>query len=297
MAMATDDTHLYWVEYGTRDGLGNYQHDGTLFSYAFADSKTTTVASSLPGPNALGITSGHAYVAVDGGPLIGSPAKAQVLRLPLTGGASELVQDSVSATNFASFGDQAFWGTNTGLYTVLPTAGAMPSTLLTQYAAQIAVDATTVYATDDALIFSVPQTGTTLTPLVGPGYTFALGGELLYGVEQLNNADGLILDSAPKTGGTWERKRALGTGSFPDRLQVIGDRFFFSASPDGNQGSDYSKEYIETGLISSSAAPLRLVEESGLGRSYSRRLLWTGTATAAFWSDGSAIFTRAITGQ
>jgi hypothetical protein len=293
MAMAADDTHLYWLEYGTRDGLGNYQHDGTLFSYAFADAKTTTIASTLPGPNGLAITSAHAYVAVDGGPLIGNPAQAQVLRLPLTGGPSELVQDAVSVQSFASFGDQAFWGTATGLYTVLPSAGAVVSTLHTDFAGQLAADAAGVYATNYATIFSVPQPGTTASTLVSPGYTFAIGGDSVYGIEPLQDqSGGLILDVVPKTGGTWARKHALGSGSYTDQLQILGDRYFFSERTGGADSS--SNEYIETGLISSAAGPLRLVDKSALQRS--TKLLWTGTATALFWTDGSAIFTRAVTG-
>ncbi len=158
MTLSVDDAHLYWIEYGTRDALGNYQHDGTLFSYGLVDAKTTTLAANLPGPNALGITSTHAYVAVDGGPLIGGTAHAQVLRLPLSGGASELVQDAVSPGAFASVGDQAFWQSTWGIYTILPTPGATVSNLFSSYgyAQQLAADPNNLYYGGSSGIFHLP---------------------------------------------------------------------------------------------------------------------------------------------
>jgi hypothetical protein len=300
MALSVDDTHLYWIEYGTRDALGNYQHDGTLFSYGLADAKTTTLAANLPGPNALGITSTHAYVAVDGGPLIGNAAHAQVLRLPLSGGASELVQDAVSPNLFASVGDQAFWQSTWGIYTILPTPGATANNLISfySYAAELAADPNNLYYISSSGILSLPLAGASPNLVVSPGYTFALAADSVYGVETQGDAvAGMILDVAPKTGGAWTRERALGAGDYPDRLQIIGDRYVFSASPpfpagSNNTGPDLTKEYLETGLLSSTAAPLRLVEKSALQNNL--RMLWTATATAVFWSDRSAIFSRSL---
>ncbi|HEY5372040.1 MAG TPA: hypothetical protein VIK01_00070, partial [Polyangiaceae bacterium] len=290
-AMAADDTHLYWLEYGTRDGLGNYQHDGTLFSYGLADGELTSLATALPGPYELGVTTGHAYVAVDGGPLIGSPEHAQVLRLPLAGGAAELVQDAVTVGRFTTAGDQAFWA-GAGLYTVLPTPGASVSTLVAGiFVTQAAADASAVYYNSGlSPIMSVLQTGSTPSVVVAPFLpsAFALSGDSIYGVEGL--ATGSFLDTVPKAGGTWIRKRALGDAS-ANNLQIIDDRYFFD-------GQYYNTPvlYIETGLISSDAPPARLVEVNG-NSDLNKQMLWVATQETVFWSDGRAILARAVTGN
>jgi hypothetical protein len=306
-AMAADDTRLYWIDYGTRDALGNYQQDGALLSYGFADAKTTTVASDLPGPDALGVTSGHAYVAVDGGPLIGSPVRAQLLRLPLAGGAQELVQDPVTPTSFAANGDQAFWSTSSGVYSATATGDVTLAHLFNSCAGGLQADATDLYGSDCSnsifrftLAGSAPSAGATetQTSVVSPNYPYALGGDLVYGVE---SGLGLILDQAPKTGGVWNRKRALGEGGRPDRVQIVGDRYFVSAT---TTASGYTKAEIVTGLISSAAPPVRLLEMSlaafggALGQYCTDvdclPLVWVGSATTLFWTDGSAVFSRPI---
>jgi hypothetical protein len=154
-----------------------------------------------------------------------------------------------------------------------------------------------VYYADYSSIFSLPQTGGPPNLLVSPGYAFALAGHSVYSVESPGLAVSMTLDLAPKTGGAWQRKRALGAGS-PDRLQVIGDRYFVGAAPrvsDADPFADLSRAYIETGLISSNDVPVRLVETSLVSASH--RLNWTSTAQAVYWSDGSAILTRPATGK
>lgn len=56
VALAANETALYWVEYGTRDSLGNYQHDGALKSVPLSGGEVTTVSASLPGPLQLWLT-------------------------------------------------------------------------------------------------------------------------------------------------------------------------------------------------------------------------------------------------
>jgi hypothetical protein len=238
---------------------------------------------------------------VDGGPLIGSAAHAQLLRLPLSGGASELVQDAVSPSAFASVGDQDFWQSPSGIYTILPTPAATVSNLFSGYAQQLAADGSNLYYDGGSGVLSLPFVGATPNLVVSPGYTFTPAADSVYGIETQNFAVGMILDVVPKTGGAWTRKRALGAGDSADRLQIVGDRYVFSASPPlppgGFIGGDTTKEYLETGLISSSAAPLRLVEAAVSSQNDARRMPWVATAQTVFWSDRSAIFSRAITGQ
>ncbi|MEO7035254.1 MAG: hypothetical protein ABI548_15130 [Polyangiaceae bacterium] len=300
VALAADDAHLYWLEYGTRDNLGNYQNDGALRAYDLATAKTTTLAGNLPGPNALGITAGHAYVGVDGGSLIGSAPHLQLLTLPLSGGAPTVVQESVAPTSFAAAGDQAFWSTNSAVYTVEPSGAAAPTQVRDSSAAGLQADAADLYFVGpnggSDVILRQPQTGPNAAPtlVVPQTYAFTLSGDSLYGVETLGFAEGMTLDQVPKAGGNWTRERALGAGD-PGSVKIIGDRYFVAAIPPypvgGNtRGGDSSKGIMLTGLLSSSAPPLRLVETS-------TSVVWQATATSVFWTDGNAIFSRPVTGK
>jgi hypothetical protein len=295
--LAANDTHLYWVEYGTRDDLGNYQHDGALRDYDIASAKATTLAGNLPGPVALGITSQHAYVGVDGGTLIGAPARPQLLRLLLSGGATEVVQDA-EVGGFTAAGDQAYWTTSSGpgkpsasIYTVAPSGTGAPMQIReASYTLYLQADDTDLYFVGPyggkGVIVRQSQTGASsaATQVASQPYIFGLSADSVYGVE-----DGMVLDQVPKTGGEWTRKRALGAGGNPELVQIIGDRYFVAAHPD--YPNDYSKAMVLTGLLSSNAPPLRLVETS------IRRPNWQFTAKAVFWTDGKAIFSRAVTDE
>ena len=298
VAFGADDTHLYWLEYGTRDSLGNYQHDGALRAYDLSSAEVTTLADNLPGPNSLGITAGHAYVGADGGALIGTPPNPQVLRLPLGGGATEVVQESEAAYSFAAAGDQAYWATDQAIYTVAPSGTATPMQLHDSSASQLHADDTDLYyeafSEGSDVILRQSQTGTSATQ-VAQAFAFALNEDSLYGVESLGAAQGMILDQVPKSGGNWTRQQALGVGDGPS-LQIIADRYFVGAFPphppgDGIIGADDSKAMILTGLLSSNAPPVRLVEAAGRWQG----LIWQATATSLFWTDGRAIFSRPVT--
>ncbi|HEY3669265.1 MAG TPA: hypothetical protein VGL19_24875, partial [Polyangiaceae bacterium] len=86
----------------------------------------------------------------------------------------------------------------------------------------------------------------------------------------------------------------LGAGDSADRLQVAGDQFFASARLGPSCAN--TEVYVETGLISSPTSTLRLVEKP-TPKPARRPLLWIGTATTLFWSDGSAVFSRAVSGK
>jgi len=123
-------------------------------------------------------------------------------------------------------------------------------------------------------------------------YPFGLSADSIYAVESLGFGTGLILDQMPNAGGDWTRKHALGTGDGPSLVQIIGDRYFVAAHPAYPPGAniigeDTSKSMLLTGLLSSSAPPLRLVETSTV-------VDWQFTATWVFWSDHHAIFSRPV---
>src|SRR6185295_13943323 len=107
---------LYWTDYGTRDALGNHQHDGVVRSYDFANGAVATVTSGLAGPTGIGVTDGYVYVELDGGPLTLGASEPKIWRVPLAGGTLELVQDQQAlgqagaqfSRSFVSSGSSAF---------------------------------------------------------------------------------------------------------------------------------------------------------------------------------------------
>lgn len=78
--ITADGENLYWLNYGTRDHLGNYNNDGALLAYSFQSRVTRTVVAALSGPVDLEVTIAHAYFLEDGGPLNGGVAKPIKLR-------------------------------------------------------------------------------------------------------------------------------------------------------------------------------------------------------------------------
>ena len=302
-ALAADDAHLYWAEYGTRDSLGNYQNDGVVMSFAFDGGTIQQVASTLPGPVGLGVTSTHVYVYVDGGPLIGSVIHSQLLRLPLAGGAPELVEDGTAPGEFQGVGDLAFWTAADGLKSVRSEAGAVPTVAFTGYAWGLRADETTLYfagslrpddgSPDDTVIQSRSLAGGPVNVLGLSPLTFAIKDDSLYGIEEINNSTGLILNRASKTGGNWQRIRALGAGG-ESELRIAGDRYFWSAAPP--EVGPYAQPArglvsIQTASFTTDAPPVRLQEESVPRYG---TFAWIGTATSLYWTNGSAIYARAL---
>jgi hypothetical protein len=286
-ALAIDDTHLYWLEYGTRDSLGNYQNDGALMAMSLADGTKKKLATAIPGPNALGITNGQAYVMVDGAALVGAVEHLQLLRFPLTGGTSQLIQDgsppllSRRPTIFAAVGSTAYWTGPNSLYSVASDS-ALPTVVATGYVDGLHADATDLYFDDGSAHISrtsltpgsmVERLGLDLRP-------FDLNGDFIYGLEDTNN--GIILTKTAKSGGSWLRVIALGE-RFPTRLVFTSDRLFVEW-----RGSDHLPG-VTTTTLGSTAPPIRLLDPvEGFVKS------WVGTTSKVYWTDGRRIYSRAI---
>jgi hypothetical protein len=307
-AVNADDTRLYWVDYGSRDPLGNHLQDGTLMARALSDGTTATLASGLAGPVQVGITTSHAYFAVDGGGLVGSSSKPAIFRVPLTGGTPELVQqgsgigiDGYCFGCFTHSGGQALWyGTST--YKMSAQENAAPTALLPEPTAWLAADDTHLYYANcacfgslDTTISRIPIDGGTPEPLLSPAYTFALKGDFLYGIESVENATGVILVRGPKTGGAWKRILALGAGGPQGSLKIVGNRYYFDARPP-QQGSytaqDFTKMNIVTGVLDSGNPPVRVLHRAATQSNLDHR--WIGTEHALFWTDGNAIYSRSV---
>jgi len=307
-ALAASDSHVYWLEYGTHDALGNYQHDGALLSYRIADGTTTTVASGFDGPTSLALTTTHAYVVSDG-ILNGQPQASRAL---LTGGGVEPLQQDPFSTEegfpagFTAVGSQAFWSTSTGIYTQTASSNAVQKLLLSTdgHVYPLISDGTELFYSD----YSASGFAVIRSPIASPapqfvaassGLGFALHGDDLVELDVVLNGSqyGTILSRAPKSGGEFQQYRPLGTGS-PEitidapALQVVGDRYFFIVrvsvqDRDGNYGG-IQRRVLSAGFADNDP-PIRLLEVPQESHFH-----WVGTAVGLFWSDGRAIYQQPL---
>jgi hypothetical protein len=184
---------------------------------------------------------------------------------------------------FATKGDRAYWNDSQNWY-FADTTGWTP--LASGGATVAAVDDTTLYTAGSSLQ-SLPIAGGTPTTLNNAGYPFALGDNLIYGLEEID--DGIVINKLPKTGGAWVRILALGGGS-PRKIVVVGDRYFVSVE----RRLFYSnrEDSILTGLFTGNAPPVRIVQQVRSDRLPS--MLFAATATTLYWSDGRAVYQRAL---
>jgi len=304
VALTASDSHVYWLEYGTRDALGNYQHDGALMAYSIADGTTTTLAAGLAGPMGLELTTTHAYVYVDGAPLIGTPTQPQLLRVPLSGGSPQLVKDGAQPHRraFRAVASRAFWSDFTTVYSMLSDADATPTEFLTEYASSLDSDDTDLYyAAQSGALMRAPLSGTGPVETGLSVYDYALYGDSVFTIEAINNggASGGLLSRAPKSGGAFQRIRALGAGS-PRNLKVVGDRYFLDVVPDPlpvENGQSIGEVFafttqVLTASFVGSDPPIRLLDRATRENVVDR--LWVGTATALYWSEGQAIYKQPL---
>lgn len=299
--ISADEANVYWIGYGSRDALGNFNDDGTLRAWSLADGTMATLATELPGPVGLGITNSHAYILVDGALLIGSVAHLQILRVPLSGGKPELIQDAEVDPrwwgDFVTSAARAFWAGSERLYSMATddTKASVfaPSPVLSDVAFAAAADEThlyysTSYLTGQAPVLRrTPISGGPGEDVTSPVRPIALRDGFVYSVEDIDNGTGRILVRATASGGNWVRVRALGAGNGSiSHFQLAGNRYFFDGFTSSRAESTAS---VVTAALDSDAPAIRIVEVDPL-----ERLMWVGTADAIFWTDGSSVYTRTL---
>jgi hypothetical protein len=294
-ALTASESRVYWVEYGTRDTLGNYQHDGALLAYTIADGTTTVLASGLEGPIGVELTTSHAYIYVDGGRPLNTPTRSQLLRVPLAGGSTALVQDGARPASFAAAGSRAFWSrhhdaASPGIYSMTSDANAVPSLFVTGYATSLKTDTTNLYYLADQGLMHSPI-ASAAPVAVGSFYgAFVLHADGIFTVESLN--PGGLLQRAPKSGGDFLRVRALGSGT-PSALSAVGDRYFLNVTQSSQWtpwGYGSIRQVLTAGFVSTDP-PIRLLERTPPSNA---RLRWVGTADALYWSEGRAIYKQPL---
>lgn len=80
---------VYWVEYGSKDELGNYLRDGKLKSISTSDGAAALIAGGLAGPYSLAVSDSHAYVLLDRSNSTNGPR--QLLQVSLANGVAREV--------------------------------------------------------------------------------------------------------------------------------------------------------------------------------------------------------------
>ena len=295
-ALTASESHVYWVEYGTRDALGNYQHDGALLAYAIADGTTTVVASALEGPIDVELTTSHAYIYIDGARPLNTPIHSQLLRVPLSGGTAELVQEGARPASFAAAGSKAFWSRNytegtPNIYSLESDANAVPTVFVAAYANALASDATDLYYLSDQGLMRSPIASAAPVVLGASPGAFVLHDDSIFSLESVTA--GGLLQRGPKSGGDSLRVRALGSGT-PSELQAVGDRYFLSVAQSGNwtpSGFAYYAQVLTAGFVGTDP-PIRLLERTKPITSPDQ--LWVGTASDLYWSEGRTIYKQPL---
>jgi len=285
--LTADDSALYWVDYGTRDSLGNYQNDGVAMSYSFADKKTNVLASALAGPQHIVPTTLHAYIAVDGGQLVGSPVQNQVLRLPLAGGTPSAVG------GFAQFiaahsGDSLYLQAGDTVNVIGGEESAFTPFLTgVDIHDRITADSDSLYYTTSAGLERAPISGAPPTTVTSSSLARSVSGEWIYGLELIDG--GIMLEKVAKSGGTWSRIKALGPGN-ARVLQMVGDRYFVTATF-WDQSVLSSSASLLTGTLAAADNPVRIMNLTNPDLTPTK---FVGTASAVYWTDGRAIYQRPL---
>jgi hypothetical protein len=174
------------------------------------------------------------------------------------------------------------------IYSASAEVGAVPSAFLTNATEpeNLAADATSLYFIDGggpSQVESAPLTG---GPAVSTGITlsqFVLRGDSIYALDGADNGDELVLDQAPKAGGTIRRIRGLGNSG--GDIHVVGDRYFWAR---------YQSDSTEMVVLTASFVSSDPVERVLDAPMQSNKPLWAVTTTALYWSDGNAIYSRSL---
>jgi len=288
-AITASESRVYWVEYGTRDALGNYQHDGSVLEYSPSDGTTSVIASGLEGPTAVEVTTTHAYIYVDGARPLYTPIHAQLLRVPLTGGTPEVVQEGALPAAFAAAGSKAFFSSEStqpsqNIYAMASDSGAVPVEFVPGSSYRLESDGTNLYYQSSNGLTRTPVTSAAPVPLGVSADNFVLSGDSIFATEGIAPG-GVMLSRASKSGGEFLRVRPLGSG-YPVRLRHAGSRFFVETSSYNSP----SWHQVLTATLADEPA-IRLVEPN---RGWAGDRLWAATETAVYWSEGRAIYQQPI---
>lgn len=281
-SLAADDEYVYWIEYGTFDGLDNYQFDGALKRLDTDSGLVDLLADDLEGPVQLGITDAEVFLVLDRSTTIDPNGDRAIGRAPIAGGALELM-DHPGGTEYSfmtSFEDLAYFGIqadeewaireyapgDTGR-SILPFSPNMPP------GREIAVDAEYLYFKRGGFWRQTVDGDSEPEQLSTAQYSaFALQGERILATR---GQAPMYLASMPLGGGAWSNILRLGEHYAAERLLVHGERFVVECS------TESGAPYLLSGFWSQ-GDPQRFT----LGP----RRAWAATETELFIAHGSDLF-------
>jgi hypothetical protein len=302
--LTASETTLYWVEYGSKDDLGNYQHDGQLFARDFDSSFVDEIATDLDGPIEVGLTTTHLYVYFDkhwaGG------WHSALARVPLGGGDVEVVMldakpltywDGPCPDLFCEQGPESFLGAGSTGYFTMPDGIYAIEAEQSEASLFVAEGVAPMAASDDSFFYYAPSSWAELrrmprtggdSEVISPDWFYAIDvlGDSLYSLEDGHGAAGApgsqqttYLSQMPASGGPWVHQREW-DGSAGNRLMIVGGWFY-------QDGFDYDW-HVTRGSIDGSEEPERLLRFTGKNPD-SVVKDWVGTPVGVFWTDGKVI--------
>jgi hypothetical protein len=250
---AANDQKVYWTDYGTNDKLGNYQTNGRLLARSLDGGAISVVADSLAGPEAVGLSAGYAYVALDQRDETDLPSG--VMRVPLIGGAPQPLQSlarGYTPQAFFTTPDYEYWNSADGVSRVAQSDGAQVEIFYANPVGGNLALFGPIFAVDDTSLFFFSEVsagnlsfGTTSSiwtiPLVGgpakklanyPGGMLDLQGDYIYGIEKVDYGGPAYLTRVPKTGGAWKRVAEAHNGTRWANIAVEGDHYLVDEQTD-----------------------------------------------------------------
>ncbi|HEY5376955.1 MAG TPA: hypothetical protein VIK01_24910, partial [Polyangiaceae bacterium] len=294
-----NDQKVYWTDYGTKDKLGNYKTNGRLLARSLDGGAISVVADSLAGPEAVGLSAGYAYVALDQRDETDLPSG--VMRVPLIGGAPQPLQSLAQGYTpqaFFTTPDYEYWNSADGVSRVAQTDGAQVEIFYPNPVGGNLALFSPIFAVDDTSLFFFSEVsagnlsfGTTSSiwaiPLAGgpakklanyPGGMLDLQGDYIYGIEKVDFGGPAYLTRVAKTGGAWKRVGEAHNGTRWANIAVEGDHYLVDEQTDTLRW-----------IFSSTLTPPNTTFD---WEDYQRSTLWSGwlvTRVGIFFANSSGL--------
>jgi hypothetical protein len=243
-AIAIGSDHVFWLEYGSKDSLGNYQDDGRLLSLPLAGGESATIAADLQGPIELTVSDEFAYAIVEQSSAANGPV--QLVRIALDTGETKIVQRLPVDTPvergavsdwfrryFVTHDGVAFWVDQGSINRLDEDSAGLPEAMQEVDAAFFLTgDSSQLYLYDAEGIKALPYTGGTPTLLraiepdgVEPQYSTPTYWQLQIDADFIyaHEAAGEYVVRMPVAGGAWQRLEQM---SWQGQLIIDGERYF-----------------------------------------------------------------------
>jgi hypothetical protein len=212
-SIAANDTHVYWVDYGTTDKREYSRRDGKLLRMLIDGGDVEEVATGLPGPLQVNLSQTHAYIRVDE-TQHGDEGQSEIWKLPLAGGPVALVvpiDHYLQGIPFSAEGEHVYWinrgkafEEHAGLVTVVTEVSG-------EWYSDLQAAGNALYLSLNGSVFQLPLTGGGATRELTSdlqGRFVVSNGYLIRIINPMYEGD-FYLARMPLTGGPWVRFERL----------------------------------------------------------------------------------------